>query len=424
MLQQVVGHVGHSALCLHGLLAVGHAQAQHHLVLPQGNGVHQRGLDLFSHHGVVVLDQPDLGAHLDGDGAGQLQIVQLLLKPVAQVRKVPGRLGVLGQAAGLGLFGQLHQLGLPHLLQLFLAGQDVHTQLLEVRHVHLIHPIQHGHVLQQLHLMSLQRALNLLHVHFDLVVLGLHGFQLVALLFEEAEQALLLFGRVKALQLAHQLGEHIAHFAHVLGAHLAQGGIAEVADLLLAGCAVLQHLLGVADVDLLGEVVHHLLLLRSERGLLHRVGRFGLLFLGKGIQGQAGCGGGILQGQAGGQVLVIHGFHSFLLGGRFLPRSLPAGSRLIQTILTMDSVHRTSRRKYGPTACPFRVSASPIKLCFMRPQRLTGPGPSSGSSAHPGRPQCPAPRRCTGRPTGFQMPRQWRRRSFPPRRARHRRFPP
>ena len=53
-LEQVVGHIGDGALSLHGLLGVGQTQCQHHLVLPQRDGVHDGGLDLFGHHGVVV----------------------------------------------------------------------------------------------------------------------------------------------------------------------------------------------------------------------------------------------------------------------------------------------------------------------------------------------------------------------------------
>ena len=70
-------------------------QAQHHLALPQGDGVHQGGLDLLQHQGVVVLEQTGLGAHLDGDHPGELQVVDLLLKPAAQVGEGVVGLGVL-----------------------------------------------------------------------------------------------------------------------------------------------------------------------------------------------------------------------------------------------------------------------------------------------------------------------------------------
>jgi hypothetical protein len=103
---------------------------------------------------------------------------------------------------------------------------------------------------------------------------------------------------IKALQLTDQAGDHIAHFAQILGGHLGKGGLGEIADLLLAGGAVLQHLLAVGDVDLLSEGVHHRLLLGAELDLLGLGGRsgFGLLFLGgrcfhrvEGQGGNSGC---------------------------------------------------------------------------------------------------------------------------------------
>ena len=74
---------------------MGHAKSQHHLALPQGNGVHQGGLDFLHHQRVVVLEQPGLGAHLDGDHPGQLQVVELFLKPLAHLHLVVVGLGVL-----------------------------------------------------------------------------------------------------------------------------------------------------------------------------------------------------------------------------------------------------------------------------------------------------------------------------------------
>ena len=132
--------------------------------------------------------------------------------------------------------------------------------------------------------MALQHGLDLLHVGLGLVVLGLEGIQLVRLLFEEAHDALLLLLiGIKAFQLADQAGDHVAHFAQVFGGHLGKGRFGEIADLLLAGRAVLQHLLAVGDVDLLGELVHHGLFLRGQVHLLFRCGllggRRGLCFL-------------------------------------------------------------------------------------------------------------------------------------------------
>ena len=231
------------------------------------------------------------------DVAGQLQVIELFLKPLALIGQVPGRLGVLGQAAALGLVHGLLQLLGPHLLQLFLARQNIHGQLFEIGHVQLVHLVQHGDILEQLHLVALQHGLDVLHVGLGLVVLGLELVQLVGLFLEEAKDPLFLLGGVEALQLADQVGDHLPHLAQVFGGHLGQRRLREVADLLLAGRAVLQHLLAVGDVDLLGEVVHHLLLLGGQAHLLlGRLGRL-LLFLlgdgqvGRGVQRQGGGGG-------------------------------------------------------------------------------------------------------------------------------------
>ena len=121
--QQLVGGVGDGALGLHGLLAVGDAQGQDHLVFPQGDGVDDGGLDLLGHHRVIALDQADLRAHLDGDVAGQLQVVQLLLKAVTQVGQVAGSLSILGQLGALGFLLRSLQVGIAHLLQLLLPAR-------------------------------------------------------------------------------------------------------------------------------------------------------------------------------------------------------------------------------------------------------------------------------------------------------------
>ena len=280
---------------------MGNAQRQNHLILPQGDGVHQRGLNLLHHHIVVVLDHADLGRGLDGNGAGQLQIVDLLLKPVALVRQVLCRLGILCKAGGLRRGFQVFQLSFPYLLELLLARQNVHAQLLEVGKVLLVHLIQHRGILQQPHLMLLERVANLLHIDLCLGVAALHDLQLVRLLAEEAEEALFLLG-VEAFQLTHHVDDQVAHLAQILRAHIGEGSVGEVGHFLLGARAVLQDLGGVLHIDLLGKIIHHLLLL----GRQHRLGDLGLLqlrFLGHDqlrcvfqlrLQSQAGDGGGFV----------------------------------------------------------------------------------------------------------------------------------
>ena len=284
---------------------MGDAQRQHHLVLPQRDRVHDGRLDLLGHHRVVGLDQADLRAHLDGHIAGQLQIVELLFKAVTQVGQVAGGLGILGQLGALGLLLRGLQVVGADLGQLLLAGQDVHRQLLEVDKVQLIHLIQHRDVLHQGDLVVLQLGLDALDVLVGAVVAGLELLNAVGRLFEEAEDALgLLGGGVKALQFRNQVRDEFAGLAHVLGLDAGERGLGEVAQLLLAGSAVLQDHLGVRDVDFLGKVVDHLLLLGGEGRVLDlHGGRFFAFrddfLIGGGVQGQRRGRGGGIQRQRG-----------------------------------------------------------------------------------------------------------------------------
>ena len=106
---------------------------------------------------------------------------------------------------------------------------------------------------------------------------------------------LLLIG-VKALQLANEVGDHIAHLAQILGGHLGEGCFGEIADLLLAGRAVLQHLLAVGDIDLLGKLIHHGLLLGGQVHLCLRGRGSGGLFL---LRHSSGGGSSVRVGTAG-----------------------------------------------------------------------------------------------------------------------------
>ena len=266
LLQQRVGDIRHLPLGLSRLGGVGDAQRQNHLVFPQRDGIDQSGLDFFHHHIVVILNHADLGRGLDGDGSCQLQIVNLLFKPQALFRQIPGGLSVLGKARPLGGFLQLAQLGGAYLLQLLLARQNVHGQLLEIGKVLLVHLVQNRRILHKPHLMLLQRVADLFHVGLRLGIAGLHCLQLIRLLAEEAEQALFLL-LVKALQLPHHAGDQVAHFPQILRADVCQGGIGEIRHFLLGARAVLQNLRGILHVNFRGEVVHDFLLLRGQCSL-------------------------------------------------------------------------------------------------------------------------------------------------------------
>ena len=304
---------------------MGNAQRQHHLVLPQRDGVDDGSLDLLGHHRVIGLDQPDLGAHLDRNIAGQLQIVQLFLKPVAEIGQIAGRLCILGQLGALGLLLRSLQVVGADLGQLLFAGQNVHRQLLEVDKVQLIHLVQHRDVLHQGDLMILQLGLDALNILVGAVVAGLELLNAVGSLFKEAKDALGLLGTgIKALQLGDQARDQLAGFAHVLRLDAGERRLGKIAQLFLAGGTVLQHHLGVGDVDLLSEVIYHLLLLGGEGGILDlHGGRFFALlddlFIRSGIQRQrGGCRGGVKgQGRGGGDIQFIvqisHWVSSFLV---------------------------------------------------------------------------------------------------------------
>ena len=319
LLQQLVGHLRHGALSRRGLTAVLQPQRQHHLALPQGNGVHQRGLDLLDHQRVVVLQQPGLGAHLHRHHPGQLQIVDLLFKPVAQVHQIVIGLCVLCRAGLLRLLAKLLQLAAAYRLQPLLTGQNVHGQFLVVLQVQLIHLVEHGHVLEQRDLVLLQRLGDLLHVGLHLAVLGLHALQSVPGLLEQAHEALLFFAVAEALQLHHQTAQVLPDLAQILAANVIQGALGETRHALLCGGAVLQDHVGIPHIDLVGKLLHRLLLLVGQELFIH-LHRLDLLLLrlrhfgSRRLQRQLGNGLGRrrrLQGQFRHHV-VCHGHSSFL----------------------------------------------------------------------------------------------------------------
>ena len=97
----------------------------------------------------------------------------------------------------------------------------------------------------------------LVDVVLGLVVLGFERGYALALLFEEAEEALLFaLVKVQTLELNDEVRQLLADLAHVLGAHLAQRGTGEIGDVLLRGGAVVEYLLAVRDVYLPGKVAH------------------------------------------------------------------------------------------------------------------------------------------------------------------------
>ena len=160
---------------------------------------------------------------------------------------------------------------------------------------------------------------DLVHVDFGLVILGLQrGNVLRALLEQTKEPLLFLRLKVQALQLHHQIAQHIADFAQILGAHGAESGVRELGDVFLRGTAVVYDLLGVLNVDLLGKVHDGGLLGRAEtvkRELFNRDFFFLGLFLNHFFflrRFLNSSGGGIGIQRQSRDKLFTHGYRSFL----------------------------------------------------------------------------------------------------------------
>ena len=207
---------------------------------------------------------------MDGNVARELQVVELFFEALALIAQILGGLRVLRQAGSAGLFARGGQIGGTHLFQAALARLDVHGEFLKIVQVLLIELLEQGDVLEQRDLVGFQRGGDGIDVHFHLIVARFQRLDLVAAALEPAENPLVLFLiGVKAFQLCHQVGDHLAHFAHVLGAHAGQRAIGKLGDVLLAGAAIGEHEVGIGHVDLLREFVDHLFFFgRKARGRL------------------------------------------------------------------------------------------------------------------------------------------------------------
>ena len=123
LLEQVVRHVRDSALRTGGLSLVRNAEREHHLAFPQGNSVHDGGLDLLDERDLVVLHEANLRRRLHSDGAGEVQVAELLLEARAHGLEVLRSLGVLGAAGGAGMLDKLDELAFANLCELLLARE-------------------------------------------------------------------------------------------------------------------------------------------------------------------------------------------------------------------------------------------------------------------------------------------------------------
>ena len=100
-------------------------------------------------------------------------------------------------------------------------------------------------------------------VCFRFVIFYFHIFQFIAALFKESKDTLFLF-LIKIFQFCNHACQHLSDFAHILGPHIVQCVFRKVGNFLLAAGPVLHHHLGIGNVYLGGEAVHHLLLLRCQ----------------------------------------------------------------------------------------------------------------------------------------------------------------
>ena len=198
-----------------------HTERQYHLALPQRNCIHDRGLDLFHHHGIIVLYQSDLRCCLDGDHSRQFQIMNLLFKSSAHRLQISGRLCILCKSAGLRFRQEFLQLSLLHFFQLFLSCQNIHRQLFKICQVQFIHLIQNRNIFHQLYLMSLQSLADLVDIRLRLGIFCFQCLNLICLLFEDSEKSFFFF-LVKIFQLLHNIPEKFSHFPQVLCLYIFQ----------------------------------------------------------------------------------------------------------------------------------------------------------------------------------------------------------
>ena len=96
LFQKLICHIRNLALCFGSLSRVMNAECNDHLVFPKRNGVDECGLDLFGHYRIAVLNHADLRRCLDRNHTGQFQIIQFLLKSVAEIFEILGSLCVFG----------------------------------------------------------------------------------------------------------------------------------------------------------------------------------------------------------------------------------------------------------------------------------------------------------------------------------------
>ena len=198
-----------------------HPQSQNHLALPQRNRIHQRGLNLFHHHGIIALNQTNLRSRLHGDGLGQLQIMKLLLKAVTHGIQISCCLRILCQTGLFCLLQKFLQLCGTYLCQLLLTCQHIHGQFFEISKIQFIHLVQKRNILHQQDLMILQHLADLVYIRLCLRIFCLHGCHFIRSLFKQSAESFFLF-LVKVFQLFDHTGQQIPDFSHIFGLYIFQ----------------------------------------------------------------------------------------------------------------------------------------------------------------------------------------------------------
>ena len=187
--------------------------------------------------------------------------MQLLFQTVALRGQVIGLLRVHGIAGLRRQLLQRLQLRFADAGKVLVAGDDVERQLTEVGAVLVVEPVEHRHILEQLRLIALQLVRNGIHIGADLLEACLHAGDAVLRAGEELAQTLgLLAVALKALQLADQIDQHIAHGAGILRLDRLQRRVGELRDVLLRVRAEEQHMIWIGHVQLADERLDRLAL--------------------------------------------------------------------------------------------------------------------------------------------------------------------
>ena len=111
-------------------------------------------------------------------------------------------------------------------------------------------------------------------ITFCFVIFYFQIFQLIAALFEKSQEALFLFLVIEILQFRDYTCQHLTNFPHILGAHIVQRIFGKIGDFLLTAGTILHDQLGVGNINLSGEIIHHFLFFRGQNYFRHFRFRF------------------------------------------------------------------------------------------------------------------------------------------------------